>query len=209
MGNKERRGAAAVGVILILCGAAWIWVEVFEDRAVPKRWSAVEKGCIYRSGRLAPSLVRKTLKRHKIAVIVDLTQEEPQDPDQRAERKAAEQLGIRLARFPLAGDGTGDLGSYAGAIAEIVRVRREGRPVLVHCQAGVQRTGGVSACDRLLGERRPPSFVIEELRENRWDPMDNPALLPYLNEHMGELASMLLDAGVIDEIPAPLPVLAI
>jgi len=101
VGSERRPGAAAVGVILILCGAAWIWVEVFEDRVVPKRWVAVEKGCIYRSGRLSPSLVRKTLKRHKIAVIVDLTQEELLDRDQQAERKAAEQLGIHLTRFPL------------------------------------------------------------------------------------------------------------
>lgn len=205
--DRQRRGSATAGVILVLCGAMWLWVELIEDRVVPKRWAAVEKGCIYRSGQLSPSVVKKTLKRHKIATIVDLTQEEPSDGEQQTERKAAEQLGIRRTRFPLGGDGTGDLRNYAGAIEEIVRARRRNEPVLVHCRAGVQRTGGVIACYRLLVERRSPSFVIEELRENRWDPTDNPDLLTYINEHLGELAAILRDAGVIDEIPSPLPVL--
>jgi len=196
-------------VILVLCGAAWLWVELVEDHVVPKRWAAVERGSIYRSGQLSPALIKKTLKRHKIDVIVDLTGDAPQDREQQAEMKAARDLGIRLTRFPLSGDGTGDLGSYAGAIAEIVRTRRQGDRVLVHCQAGVQRTGGVIACYRLLVERRSASSVIEELRENRWDPTDNPVLVPYINEHLGELAAILRDAGIIDEIPAPLPILDI
>ncbi len=212
MNDHRRWGSATAGVILILCGAMWLWVELVEDRVVPKRWAAVERGSLYRSGQLSPSLVKRTLKRHKvrdteIAVIVNLTHDEPQDEEQQAETKAADELGIRLTRFPLDGDGTGDVRNYAGAIAEIIRARSRGEPVLVHCQAGVQRTGGVIACYRLLVEQRPASFVMKELRENRWDPTDNPALVPYINDHLGELAAMLLDAGVISEIPSPLPVL--
>jgi protein tyrosine/serine phosphatase len=209
MNNRGRSGSATAGVILILCGAMWLWAELVEDRVVPKRWATVERDCIYRSGQLSPSLVKKTLKRHKIAVIVDLTDDTPQDKDQQAEKRAAQELGIRLTRFPLRGNGTGDIAAYAGAISELVTARREGKPVLVHCHAGVMRTGGVIACYRLLIERRTPHFVIEELRENRWDPVDGRALLDYINEHLGELAAMLLDAGVIDEIPSPLPVLDI
>lgn len=207
MNDHERRGSATAGVILILCGAMWLWVELVEDHVVPKRWAAVEKGRIYRSGQLSPSLVKRTLKRHRIAVIVDLTQDEPRDEEQQAETRAAGELGIRLTRFPLDGDGTGELGSYAGAIAEIVRAREQGEPVLIHCQAGVQRTGGVIACYRLLVERRSASFVMKELRKNRWDPTDNPDLIPYINEHLGELAATLLNRGVVTEIPSPLPVL--
>lgn len=207
MNDHKKRGSATAGVILILCGAMWLWVELVEDHVVPKRWAVVEKGCIYRSGQLSPSLVKRTLRQHKIAVIVDLTRENPQDEGQQAETKAAGELGIRLTRFPLNGDGTGEPGSYAGAIAEIVRAKSRGEPVLVHCQAGVQRTGGIVACYRLLVERRPASFVRKELRENRWDPTDNPHLIPYVNEHLGELAAMLRDEGVLTEIPSPLPAL--
>jgi len=187
----------------------WLWVELVEDHVVPKRWAAVEKGSIYRSGQLSPSLVEKTLKRHKIDVIVDLTNDDPQDKAQQAQKKAATELGIRLTRFPLKGNGTGDIASYAGAITEIVHARRQRERVLVHCHAGVMRTGGVVACYRLLVERRTPHFVIEELRRNRWDPKDGRVLLDYINEHLAELATMLRDAGVIDEIPSPLPVLTV
>jgi protein tyrosine/serine phosphatase len=207
MNNRGKSGSATAGAILILCGTMWLWVELVEDHVVPKRWAAVEKGSIYRSGQLSPSLVKKTLKRHKIAAIVDLTGDDPQDEAQQAEKKAAAELDIRLTRFPLKGDGTGDIASYAGAIAEIVRARRQGERVLVHCHAGVMRTGGVVACYRLLVERRTPHFVIGELRENRWDPKDGRILLDYVNEHLGELATTLRAARVIDEIPSPLPIL--
>jgi hypothetical protein len=40
-----------------------------------------------------------------------------------------------------------------------------------------------------------------------WDPKNDTALLIYLNNHMAELAMLLKQKGVIDEIPEPLPVL--
>jgi len=43
MGSDRESGSVAVGIILILCGAARVWVEVFEEHAVPNRWSTVER----------------------------------------------------------------------------------------------------------------------------------------------------------------------
>jgi len=192
--------------VLAVGTGVWIWKEVIEDRVIPKRWGVVEDGTIYRSGQLHSYLVEKTLKRYRIATIVSLTFDDPNDKNQQAEHRAAANLGIDLQRYPLSGNGTGDIHNYAKAVAAIVRSRVSGRPVLVHCAAGSQRTGGAIAFYRLLVERRPTSFVYRELRRYGWKP-SNRALLDYVNGHMAELAQVLVEMDVIKDVPTPLPVL--
>jgi protein-tyrosine phosphatase len=117
-----------------------------KDRVIPRSWAAVEEGRVYRSGQLSAALVEDILARHQIKVIVALTEEMPRDKDQQAERKAAEELGIELLRFPLNDDGTGDVRQYIEAVTAIVEAKRQTKPVLVRGAAGVRRTGGVIAC---------------------------------------------------------------
>jgi protein tyrosine phosphatase (PTP) superfamily phosphohydrolase (DUF442 family) len=202
----KRLSAVVLGVCL-LGGAAWFWDGVAKDRLIPKRWAAVEGHSIYRSGQLSAFLVKRTLARHGIKVIVVLTFYDPQDKDQAAEVKAAAELGIELLRFPLAGDGTGDVNNYAGALAAVIQAERQGKPVLVHCAAGAQRTGGTIAFYQLLVDKKPPAAVIRELKQHGWDPARNPKLLPYLNENLGKIATILHDRGLLDAIPDPLPLL--
>jgi hypothetical protein len=45
------------------------------------------------------------------------------------------------------------------------------------------------------------------MRHHGWNPKHNPNLLPYLNENLGAIATILREKGFIAEIPAPLPVL--
>jgi hypothetical protein len=172
-------------VVLAACllgGAGWFWEDVAKDRLIPKRWATVEEGRIYRSGQLSGALVRKMLVRH------------------------GEELGIELLRLPLSGDGTGDVHRYAEAVAAIVEAKRQARPVLVHCAAGAQRTGGVIACYRLLVEGRPPAYVLKEMGRCGWKPKDT-ALPAYLNQNLGTIAALLCDKGIIEAVPDPLPVL--
>jgi protein-tyrosine phosphatase len=208
--NQHKRVKPLPAVLLAVCllgGAAWLWDGILKDRLIPKRWQVVAGHPIYRSGQLSAALVKRTLASHGIQVIVALTADDPQDKDQQAEKRAAAALGIELLRFPLRGDGRGDVNQYAGALAALVQAERQGKPVLVHCAAGVQRTGGAVAFYRLLLDRKPPADVVQELRQHGWDPKRNPKLLPYLNDNLGRLAAMLHEKGLLDEIPDPLPVL--
>jgi protein tyrosine/serine phosphatase len=192
---------------VIIGGGIWLWHDVIQDRVIPKRWGCVEQGAIYRSGELSPALIERTLRKNDIQVIVSLTGEKPDDPDQNAERQAAKELGIELLRFGLGGDGTGDIEHYAQAIAHIVKAKQEGKAVQVHCAAGTQRTGGVIACYRLLVRGDPKDDVLREMRSYDWDPQDNPKLVPYVNENMPTLAARLVELGVIESVPDPLPLL--
>jgi len=205
--QPARRGRKwlVVLAVLLLAGGIWTWDQVIKDRVIPKRFGVVQDGMIYRSGQLSSALVTRTLQKHGIRRIVDLTSIDPADPDERAEKRAAAELGVEISVFTLKGDGTGGIHNYARAVEAIFRAQRAGQPVLVHCAAGAQRTGGVIAAWRLLVERKDPSFVLKELRRYGWDPKHDTVLLEYLNSHMAELAQLLHEAGVIDQIPNPLP----
>jgi len=203
--KKQTKGIA---LILLLLGAGvWLWEDVLEDRFIPKRWGCVESGRIYRSGQLSAALIERTLKKHQIEVVITLNGLKPEDVDCLAEREACRTLGIDLKRFPLGGDGTGDIRHYASAIEAIVAAREGQRPVLVHCTAGAQRTGGVLACYRLLVRGDPNDSVLQEVAHYGWRPEKNPKLVPFVNEHMAELAALLVEMYALEEVPDPLPAL--
>ena len=190
---------------MLIAGSVWLWEEVLQDRFIPKRFGVVEPGQIYRSGRLHRSLVERTLRKYKIAKIVDLTGGVPKDQDQQAEVRAAQVLGIERVELYLEGDGTGDIRRYAEAIVFIHDAVRQNKPVLVHCAAGAQRTGGVIAAYRMLVQKKPPSEVQDEMTEYRWNPNKDHELPQYLNNNMGNLAGILVAQGVLARVPEPLP----
>src|SRR5262249_30794903 len=99
----------------------------------------------------------------------------------------------------------GDVHIYARAVSAVAEAARQGKPVLVHCAAGTQRTGGVVALYRLLVQGKTPEFAFAEMREYKYDPHYSPHLLNYLNEHIAEIAADLVQDGTIERVPDPLP----
>lgn len=200
--------SSAFWLVLVLLAVLGLW-EAFKYQIVPKRFGTVERSLIFRSGRIAPRLIAKTLRERNIAVIVDLTEPSPDDPAWRAEREEAGKLGIQVLNFSLAGDGTGNITNYAKAVAAIVEAKRANKPVLVHCSAGAQRTGGVIAAYRLLVEKQLPETVLAEMSRYGWKARRNRALVDYLNKHMPELRSLLQDMGAVRRERSAPPRLAI
>ena len=133
----RRRRRLTIAIASVLAVAALItWHKALKYRFVAKRWGVVEPGLIYRSGQISRWMIEKTLARHGIGVVVDLTSLDPANESQQAELAAVEKLGIRHVRLPLRGDGTGDVGCYAAAIDILSQCQQSGTPVLVHCAAG-------------------------------------------------------------------------
>ena len=191
-------------LLLLLIGTAWFWAE-YKYYFIAKRFGTVVPGKIYRSGQLSATVIKRTLMRHQIRVIVDLTAVDATNPFQQTEARVAKELHIQHCRFPLRGDGTGDIHQYVDAVVAIRKATRESKPVLVHCGAGAQRTGGVVAVYRLLIEGRPIDEVVQEMTRYGWDPADDAALPDYLNRHMAQLVRWLVYCGVIERMPAELP----
>jgi protein tyrosine/serine phosphatase len=192
-----------LSMLLLLIGGAWLWWH--ENHFVPRRFGVVEQGHIYRSGQISSSLIKEILVKYKIGVVVSLSADSENNADKIAEKQTAAELGIEREVFPLSGNGIGDINNYAGAIAAIYRAQKEQKPVLIHCDTGAQRTGGVVAAYQLLVRKKDASSVVREMMRYGWNQKRNPALLPYLNDNMKELSALLLKMGVIDSMPSPLP----
>ena len=212
-----RKGSAAVPqhrwlkfsvLVVAVASLAPLGIDGYKDlrdRLVPKKLGVVEVGKIYRSGQLHRALVRETLAKNHIQVVIDLTHDDPSNMNQRAEQAAIRDLGLQGLRFPMNGNGTGEIEQVAGAVAALAKAEHEGKPVLVHCAAGAQRTGCVIATYRLLVKGDSPSDVLTEMEQYGWRPDHDQVMLNFLNDHLPDFANRLVDLGTLSERPRAIP----
>lgn len=203
-----RRHTALV-CVLAAASAMLYWKDEIKGRLIVKNWGVIEPREIYRSGQISKYLIERQLVDYNIDVIVDLSERVPGLEYQDFEIETAQRLDIELRRFALGGDGTGDINSYAGAIESLVECRQQGRVALLHCQAGADRTGGVTYCYRTLVQKKSPDEALEEMLSYGWSPRGDNPLIAYLDQNMAGLAQMLVDRGVIAAVPDPLPLLPV
>lgn len=202
-----RRLRIAAVALLLAGGAVAAWYGGARNFVFPKRWDKIAEPALYRSGQISGRLIESTLRRHGIRTVVDLTDRRTRTEDRETERLAIRDLGLERIRAPLEGDGRGDPESYVLALRAMTAAVRTGRPTLVHCQSGVQRVGGVVAAFRLLIERRPPAEVRAELDAKGWDPKDDRVLEEFLDANLGTIAARLVEEGILERVPDPLPLL--
>ena len=198
-----KRVCIAIAIFCCACAAAWSggvkwWF-------VPKRWEAVEPGVLYRSAAIDPRLLKPMWEKNGIKTVVVMGHDKPGNRQHESERRVASELGIERVLFPLDGKGMGKSSSYVSALALILHAEREKKPVLVHCAEGVYRTGGVIALYRVLIQGWTGPDAYQEMVD-RGVKTDSP-LIPYLNEHLLEIATALVEQGETDHIPDPLPVI--
>ena len=202
---SDKRLHIALIIVVLVYGTIMLWEYVIRDRIIPLQFGVVEEGQIYRSGQISASLIRKTLVKYNIKAIIELAGDSSTNVNQLAEKKAAAELGIERNVFSLRGNGTGDIETYANVIAAICEERKEKEPVLVHCVAGAQRTGGVIAAYRLIIEQRDADFVRKEMEHYGFDSDNDINLRNFLNNNMTKIAGLLKQMGVIDKVPESIP----
>lgn len=211
--HHRRRSLAALATLTALVLFAWAWGSSpinLRDRIFPRHLREVEGGWLYRSGQIRPNLIEATLRDLEINVIVDLTYEvQPGDASQIAERETAQRLGIEIQRFPMNGSGIGSIDNYVGAIRAIADAGREGKHVLVHCRAGDRRTGGVIAAYQMLVKGESVEVARAELeRFHRWSPRES-RVAHFLDENLQRIGEGLVSVGAIQQVPRPMPTLAL
>ncbi|MEM4248515.1 MAG: dual specificity protein phosphatase family protein [Candidatus Nanoarchaeia archaeon] len=177
------------------------WHKVLEPRIFPKRWGEVEKGLLFRSGRIHPSLVEEILKKHNIKLIIDLDEESPKTSK---EREAAEKLGIKIYYFRISGDGIAkNPDDYVNALKLIHESLDKKEAVLVHCAAGSQRTSVLVAIYEMLVKKKDKKEVFEDMLEKDFDAKKE--VIEFMNQNMEFFAQRLFELGIIDQIPDTLP----
>ncbi len=191
--------------VVVLAGAVVLWEEGLEHRVVAKNLGVVEPG-LYRSGQFSRFMIGPALRQTRPDLIVSLSYDKPTNPHNMAEFAAARDGGIERVHVNLRGDGTGKPKEYVEALVHIVNARRDDKVVLVHCWAGSERTGGLTALYRTLIKGQPADETIVQELDAYGHDLDEGVLLDYLNNNVGVIAQGLVNAGVIDELPDPLPV---
>jgi protein tyrosine/serine phosphatase len=199
---NRRRLTWLVVILAVVALGVWDWDVILKDHFIARRWGVVVPGAVYRSGQISETLIKPTLEKNGIRVVVDLTGEESGSSRQQAEIRACEELGIEHLRFPLNGDGTGNITNYALALSAVRKAQAERKPVLVHCAAGSQRTGGAVYFYRTLIEQQPPDSAFAEMQKYDMRPRHDKALVDYINENIAGLGVLLQQMGVVTQVPA-------
>ena len=174
----------------------------FEYRS---NWGVVVSGKLYRSSEIAPLLFTSKLEKNNIGTIIYLSRDDDGNNDMANERRVAAEHHVPILDFPMSGDGLAKPGMYPSAIAAMVDATTHGKPVLVHCHSGAQRTGGVVAVYRVLVEGKSTQEAVAEMLRYGHDPKKNPLLLPFLNDNISQWADELFHRGIISKVPSPLP----
>jgi protein tyrosine/serine phosphatase len=174
----------AIAVAAVAVGLLIAWNNGLKTVFKPKKWGVVEAGKLYRSGQISERLIRPTLTKNHIGLVIDMSVEDT--PDARAEREAVKELNIQRVTLPLRGNGVGDPERYVTALSMIIEAERKHCPVLVHCQAGTERTGGVIAVYRILVDGMSEEKAFAEARSYGHSDRENPHLVPFIEEHLKE-----------------------
>ena len=131
--------------------------------------------------------------------------DEADDEEDVAENEILERLGVENIEIPgLDGSGNGPHENYVRAVKEMVRAVEEKTPLLVHCAAGTQRTGGAVGLYRMFLEGWSGSEAYAEYLRVRGK-ADSFRLMNYLNKNMDAIVTGLVREGVLESKPDPLP----
>lgn len=138
----------------------------------------VEEGVLYRSGQLSPEGLEQIVRERRIKTVISLrAAREDGDPHPDAwEETFCEARGLKHVRIiprVWGPDKRGDVPAE-DAVREFLDVmdHPENYPVLVHCFAGVHRTGAMCAIFRMEFHKWPAERAINEMQICGFDPLD-------------------------------------
>jgi protein-tyrosine phosphatase len=159
-----------VVVVLPIVRHRWVYEET-------RRLRVVVPGTLYRSGRMTANGMEKAIVEHKIRTVINLMDEDT-DPVMNAsyfgggrvkEKELCEQFGVKYLFL--------QVDTVARPQADKVRPKAldeflalmkdpKNHPVLLHCRAGLHRTGVLVAAYRIEIDGWSPSRAWDELRAN-------------------------------------------
>jgi protein tyrosine/serine phosphatase len=142
-----------------------------------KRFREVEPGRLYRSGQMTAAGFRETIERYRIKTVVNLQHEEP-DPvlpenwlgrGKLSESVLCQQLGVKyvLLTPDLLPPGN-TVQMEPPAVADWLKLLDDDRnyPILLHCKAGLHRTGRLTAIYRMQVHGWSAGEALREARAN-------------------------------------------
>lgn len=141
-----------------------------------KRFREVEPGKLYRSGQMTADGLREIVEQHNIKTVVNLQHEQPDPllPDHWLgkgkvhESELCKQLGVKYVLLTPDVLPPGNTVDKEPPVVEewLSLLKDENYPILLHCKAGLHRTGRLTAIYRMEHHRWTPGEALRELRAN-------------------------------------------
>lgn len=160
-----------------LVGGPW-WYHDFQKKRF-RNFRVVTPGQVYRSGQLSPEGLEQIAREYGIRTVISFRDQDGSrsDPSQWEEEYCRAQ-GIRFVRIRMlpwwAAEGTPPAQRAAAEFLDVLRNEEQyPRPVLMHCYAGIHRTGAFCALYRMEFERWPAAPAVAEMGRCGYDRIDD------------------------------------
>lgn len=192
--SDKQRAVLAVGLMVGI--AAWTYFYFRSAYTHERRLRVVEPGKFYRSGQLTADGFRDAVKRYGIKTILNV-QDDNLDPvitrsylDRRTvrETEVCKELGVRFVW--VAPDLVPPPAAKAGARPVAIDQAREvfdnpaNYPVLIHCKAGLHRTGILCAMYRMEYQGWSRQAALRELRAHGFGDWACTDKNPYVDQYV-------------------------
>lgn len=131
--------------------------------AFTNNFHEVESGVLYRSAALSPHTLAKKIRTHKIKTVINLRGAHPTKKWWRREHEVLTRLGVRFENIALDGRKLPPPEAITGLLHLF---KTAPRPLLVHCQAGAERTGLAVALWHITQHGMEKKEALRSLSDN-------------------------------------------
>jgi len=173
---RRVRVVLGAAVVLLVIGVPLLYSS--HRQTTVRNFRVVEDGVLYRSGQLSPDAFERIINEYHIKTVITLrTTRDPGRPyPDEWERSICEARGmkhIRIVPQVWGPDEKGEIPAEQNVQRFLdVMADRNNHPVLVHCFAGIHRTGTMCAIFRMEHHRWSADCAIAEMQACGFDPED-------------------------------------
>jgi tyrosine-protein phosphatase SIW14 len=184
-----RRIQTVSGVVITLLLIIGPVAYAFHVQAQMRNFAAVQEGVLYRSGQMSLAGLKQVIFDHGIRTVISLRDAavpgEP--PPDRKEEKYCREMEIGYYRLPprewWAPSGPAPVEDNVRKFREVL-ANPDNYPVLVHCFAGIHRTGAYVAIFRMEHEHWSNAEALAEMKRWGYYNLDYEAdVLGYLEQY--------------------------
>src|SRR5204863_5237179 len=170
----SRAGLALFGCIVLAAFLIAPPLLVWSQRKEMRNFRIVREGVLYRSGQLSLRGLKRAVHDYGIRTVVSLR--DGHAPADRDEEQFCQEQGITFIRIPpRAWEGPGGRAPVELGVADFLKVMRDpaNHPVLLHCFAGVHRTGAYTAIYRMEFEGWGNARAMAEMKDCGYEALDH------------------------------------